>query len=188
VNDVRPGLDPVHLYGYLNKAREKLLGWVRPLTVEQYTQEFPFGLKTLRDTLVEIPQAEWAYVRRLQGEPVPAWQERPFARFYRTEFAPFEAALRAQAEETAKALGEISDWARPVEYPVVYEGKPLRIRTTTGGIAAPLPRDPSPRPGDGHAAAAGRVRAGPGLRIPHVCVDEGPGLTDLGAGERVGGA
>ena len=138
MNDVRPGLDPVHLYGYLNKAREKLLGWVRPLTVEQYTQEFPFGLKTLRDTLVEIPQAEWAYVRRLQGEPVPAWQERPFARFYRTEFAPFEAALRAQAEETAKALGEISDWARPVEYPVVYEGKPLRIRTTTGGIAAQL--------------------------------------------------
>lgn len=138
MSDMRAGLDPVHLYGYLTKAREKLLGWVRPLTMEQYTQEFPFGLKTLRDTLVEIPQAEWAYVRRLQGESVPAWEERPFAPFLRTEFAPFEAALRAQAEETATALGEISDWARPVEYPGVFKGKPLRIRTTTGGIAAQL--------------------------------------------------
>ena len=66
MNDERAGLNPVHLYSYLVKAREKLLDWVRPLTLDQYTQEFPLGLKTLRNSLVEIPQAEWTYVQRLR--------------------------------------------------------------------------------------------------------------------------
>ena len=78
MNDVRAGLNPVHLYGYLVKARAKLLNWVRPLSLEQYTQEFPFGLKTLRDTLVEIPQAEWTY---------------------KTDFASLDAAFPSQIEE-----------------------------------------------------------------------------------------
>ena len=76
--------------------------------MEQYTQEFPFGLKTLRDTLVEIPQAEWTYVQRLRGlAMVPAWEERPFARFYKTDFAPLDAAFPAQVEETTRTLREI---------------------------------------------------------------------------------
>lgn len=138
MNDERAGLNPVHLYSYLVKAREKLLDWVRPLALDQFTREFPFGLKTLRATLVEIPQAEWTYVQRLRGADVPPWDDRPFARFYKTEFAPLEAALRAQLEETAKTLREISDWARLIEYSYVDENEQGRIRTTTGGIAAQL--------------------------------------------------
>lgn len=139
MNDVRAGLNPVHLYGYLVKAREQLLDWVRPLSLEEYTREFPFGLKTLRDTLVEIPQAEWTYVQRLRGAvEVPPWDERPFARFYQTDFAPLDAAIRTQAVETAQALREISDWARPIEYSYVDEGERVDIRTTTGGVAAQL--------------------------------------------------
>jgi len=138
MNDVHAGLNPVHLYTYLLKAREKLLDWVRPLTLDQYTQEFPFGLKTLRDTLVEIPQAEWTYVQRLRGAAdIPSWEERPFARFYKTDFAPLDAALRSQVEETATTLREISDWARPIEY-TTFDEERVRIRTTTGGIAAQL--------------------------------------------------
>jgi uncharacterized damage-inducible protein DinB len=139
MNDTPGGLNPVHLYGYLAKARERLFDWIRPLTLEQYTQEFPFGLKTLRDTLVEIPQAEWTYVQRLRGAAdVPAWEERPFARFYKTDFGPLEAAIRAQVMETTATLREITDWARPVEYSFVDEGERVHIRTTTGGIAAQL--------------------------------------------------
>lgn len=139
MNDERAGLNPSHLYGYLSKAREKLLDWVRPITFEQYaTKEFPFGLKTIRDTLVEIPLAEWTYVQRLRGEHVPPSDERPFARFYKTEFAPLEEAWREQAEDTRATLHEISNWARPIEYrPVEDEGR-VTIRTTTGGIAAQL--------------------------------------------------
>lgn len=137
MNPERAGLSPAHLYEYLVKARAKLLDWARPLTLEQYTKAFPFGLKTLRDTLVEIPQAEWTYVERLRGEDVPAWEERPFARFYKTDFAPLDRAWREQAEETRSTLREISDWARAVEY-VANEDPPVRIRTTTGGIASQL--------------------------------------------------
>ena len=139
MNAQRAGLDPAHLYEYLAKAREKLLNWVRPLTVEQYTKEFPLGLKTLRNTLVEIPQAEWTYVQRLRGEDVPLWDERPFARFYKTDFAPLDRAWREQAEETRGTLHEISDWARAVEYVARSSDEPpVRIRTTTGDIASQL--------------------------------------------------
>jgi uncharacterized damage-inducible protein DinB len=139
MNDVSAGLNPVHLYGYLTRARERLLDWIRPLTLAQYTQEFPFGVRTLRDTIVEIPQAEWTYVQRIQGATdVPPWDERPFAQFYQTEFAPLDAAIRRQAEETARALRAVSDWARPLEYSFVDEGERVHIRTTTGGIAAQL--------------------------------------------------
>ena len=139
MNDERAGLNPVHLYSYLVKAREKLLDWVRPLTLDQYTQEFPLGLKTLRNSLVEIPQAEWTYVQRLRGRDVPPWDDRPFARFYKTDFTSLEAAMRAQVEETANTIREISDWARPIEYVIPPSDEPpLRIRTTTGGIAAQL--------------------------------------------------
>ena len=139
MNAQRAGLDPAHLYEYLAKARAKLLNWVRPLTVEQYTKEFPLGLKTLRNTLVEIPQAEWTYVQRLRGEDVPLWDERPFARFYETDFAPLDRAWREQAEETRGTLHEISDWARAVEYVARSSDQPpVRIRTTTGGIVSQL--------------------------------------------------
>ncbi|HEY6104074.1 MAG TPA: DinB family protein [bacterium] len=139
MNDTPGGLNPVHLYSYLAKARERLFDWIRPLTLEQYTQEFPFGVKTLRDTLVEIPQAEWTYVQRLRGAAdIPPWEERPFARFYKTDFAPLEPAIHAQVGETTKTLREITDWARTVEYSFVDEGERVSIRTTTGGIAAQL--------------------------------------------------
>lgn len=135
----RAGLSPAHLYEYLTKAREKLLGWARPLSLEQYTKQFPFGLKTLRDTLVEIPQAEWTYVQRLRGEDVPSWEERPFAQFYKTDFAPLDRAWREQAQETQATLREISDWARPVEYKYLSDDdRPVTVRTTTGGIASQL--------------------------------------------------
>lgn len=140
MNPERGGLSPAHLYEYLTKARAKLFERVRPLSLEQYTQPFPFGLKTLRDTLVEMPQAEWYYVQRLRGEEVPKWEERPFARFYKTDFAPLERAWQEQAEETRATLGEISDWARHVEYTYLTDdNRPGgTVRTTTGGIASQL--------------------------------------------------
>ena len=57
------------------------------MSLEQYTQEFPFGLKTLRDTLVEILQAECTY---------------------KTDFAPLDAAFSSTArpgDGDAEAVG-----------------------------------------------------------------------------------
>ncbi len=135
------GLNPADLYEYLVKARAKLLAWVRPLTYEQYTREFPLGLKTLRNTFVEMPGAEWNYNRRLRGENVPPRADHPFNRFYETEFAPLERAWQEQVEETRRTLRETTDWNKRIEYTPMLRGElqpNVRVRTTTGGIAAQL--------------------------------------------------
>src|SRR5438445_12794302 len=98
MRDGRTGFDPVHLYEYLVKARAKLLDCVRQLTPAQYTQEFPFGLKTVRDTVVEIPLAAWTYIRRMRGDEVRPWVDRPSCRFYTTHCHPL---LRSYTEHAS---------------------------------------------------------------------------------------
>jgi uncharacterized damage-inducible protein DinB len=133
------GFTPAAIYEYLVKARAKLLDWVRPLTMEQYTKEFPFGKKTIRDTIVEIPHAEWLYGMRLAGESVPARDEQPFVKYYQTDFTPLESAWRELADRTGRLLREERDWARPVEYIIRPLNRPaVQIRATAGGIAAQM--------------------------------------------------
>lgn len=133
------GFTPAHLHDGLLKARAKLFEWIRPLPLEQYTREFPLGLKTLRATMVEIASGEWVYTRRLLGEDLPSPQDRPFAPFSQTGFAELEPAWRIETERTTDALREISDWSAPVEYVIRPADRPaVRIQTTTGGIAAQM--------------------------------------------------
>lgn len=137
--DGATGFTPPGVYEYLVKARAKLLDWVRPLTLEQYTKEFPFGKKTIRDTLVEISLAEWIYGTRLIGETVPPRDQQPFVKYYQTEFAPLEDAWRELADRTRSILRGERDWARPVEYIIRPQNRPpVRIRATSGGLATQL--------------------------------------------------
>lgn len=133
------GFTPAEIYEYLVKARQKLLDWVRPLTLEQYTQEFPFGKKTIRDTLVEIPLAEWNYGTRLIGESIPPRDQHPIVRYYQTAFAPLEDAWDELAERTRGILRDERDWARVIEYVARPANRPpIRIRATAGGLATQL--------------------------------------------------
>lgn len=133
------GFNPPHLHEYVLRARAKLFEWVRPLTLEQYTQEFPLGLKTLRATMIEIASGEWVYTRRLRGDDVAPPPDRPFAPFAHTGFAALEPVWQEETQRTSRMLREISDWSRPVEYLVRQPDRPtIRIRTTTGGIAAQM--------------------------------------------------
>ena len=130
------GFTPVAFYEYLVEARQKLLQWVRPLTLEQYTTSFPFGKKTIRETLVEIPRAEWSYSTRLIGESIPA--EHPFMKFYKTDFAPLDDAWRELTDRTRRILREEGDWGRVVEWrptPGAVSARPVIMRSTAGGIA-----------------------------------------------------
>ena len=130
------GFTPIAFYEYLADARRKLLDWVRPLTLEQYTKEFPFGKKTIRDTLVEIPRAEWSYGTRLIGETPPA--EHPFMKYYKTDFAPLEGVWRELAARTQGILREERDWSRMIEWrpPAgVVSTRPVIMRASAGGIA-----------------------------------------------------
>jgi uncharacterized damage-inducible protein DinB len=133
------GFTPAGIYEYLVKARAKLWDWVRPLTMEQYTKEFPFGKKTIRETIVEIPLAEWLYGRRLVGESIPPREDQPFVKYYQTEFAPLESAWRELADRTRRLLREERDWGRPVEYIVRPPNRPaVQIHATAGGIATQM--------------------------------------------------
>jgi uncharacterized damage-inducible protein DinB len=133
------GFNPPHLHDGLVKARARLFEWIRPLTLEQYTQEFPLGLKTLRATMIEIASGEWVYTRRLQGEEVLPSEQRPFAPFAETGFAPLEPVWQEETDRTVRTLREISDWSAPVEYLIRRTDQPtLRVQTTTGGIAAQM--------------------------------------------------
>ena len=132
------GFTPAAIYEYLAEARQKLLDWVRPLTLEQYTKEFPFGKKTIRDTLVEIPFAEWSYGTRLVGEFMPPRDQHPFLKFYQTDFAPLEGAWRELAQRTRSVLREERDWGRAVEWRPIVAERPTLMRSTAGGIATQM--------------------------------------------------
>lgn len=139
VMDEPSGFSPVAIYEYLVKARGRLLDWVRPLSMEQYTKAFPFGKKTIRDTLVEIPLAEWLYGMRLIGETIPPREQQPFVKYYQTELAPLEDAWRELADRTRRLLQEERDWARSVEYIIRPPNRPAaQIRATAGGIATQM--------------------------------------------------
>src|SRR5688500_16509163 len=102
--------NPVEIYDVHTKARERIFGWLRPLSLEQYTQTFPFGLATLRRTLTHIASAEWFLSRWLHGEVLPPTSDWPLIEPRMQTFAELEAAWRAQAPETRARLGSVADW------------------------------------------------------------------------------
>ncbi len=130
------GFTPIAFYEYLVVARRKLLDWVRPLTLEQYTKAFPFGKRSVRDTLVEIPFAEWNYGTRLIGESVPPSRDQhPFGRFYTTDFAALEPAWEELADRTRRIYRGERDWSRMVEWRTSATPSPAIVRTPAAGIA-----------------------------------------------------
>ncbi len=132
------GIVPAEAYEVLLLARSRLLGWVRELSDDQYAREFPIGHRTVRATLVHVASAEWGYVRRLRGEPVPPPDQRPLARYAAEPFAPFERAWAEQAEQTRAALRAVQDWTQPVEFVSTFGGRRRRYRTTAAGVATQL--------------------------------------------------
>jgi uncharacterized damage-inducible protein DinB len=132
------GLDAMRLYDYLTAARHKLLDWVRPLTQEQYTKEFPFGLKTVRATLIEMARAEWIYMTRLAGETVPPRDQWPITEDRYPAFADLEKAWTALEPRTRAALAGVADWDQRREWQATVSppGKTLLVAGTPADIAA----------------------------------------------------
>jgi len=107
----------VRVYDILAQAREKLFGWTRPLSQAQYIQPFPFGLRTLRATLIEIARVELIYGMRLREEPLPPPplpDTFPISETRQPTFADLEKAWTAQAKETRATLAGTNDWTRTV--------------------------------------------------------------------------
>lgn len=110
-------MEYAHVYDVLTQARQRLFGWVRPLSQEQYTQSFPFGLGTLRATLIEIARVELLYSMRLRGEqlpPPPLGDDFPISEKRQATFADLEKVWTAQAQQTRATLAKITDWTQTV--------------------------------------------------------------------------
>lgn len=119
-------MDPRKTYDYLERARAKLLDWARPLTHEQFTRSFPFGLHTLSNTLAHMTLAEWGYWRLLRGDRVypPRREDWIIDDQALPPFADVERVWGHQAGRTRATIAEIEDWTkefeyREAEYPVI---------------------------------------------------------------------
>ena len=131
----------MHAYDVLCQAREKLFDWIRPLSQEQYTQAFPFGLSTLQTTMVEIAGTErWLAMRIREAEfPVPfTWDDWPITEQACPAFADVERAWRMQMPETRRTLEAITDPRRQVVTRLVGKEKVTTYRAAQGDLAMQL--------------------------------------------------
>ncbi|HLN14348.1 MAG TPA: DinB family protein [bacterium] len=126
------------VYDVQLQAREKLLTWVRPLSQAQYTQAFPFGMRSVRGSLVEIARAEFFLSHRLLEEPLPPTGEWPFSEAKQPTLADLEPVWAAQSAEIRAALARTTDWDREVTARLVRESGPVRLTATKGDIAVQI--------------------------------------------------
>ena len=130
-------VDFVHFFDYLALARGRLLDWIGRQQVELYTRVYPFGLRSIRATLLHVADIEWGYVQRLTGRDYTR-EESPFTEERYPAFPPFAVAWNAEIPVTRRALAGIDDASRPIEYVSRNFTPPRRTRTTAGGIAGQL--------------------------------------------------
>jgi uncharacterized damage-inducible protein DinB len=130
----------VRTYDYLMQSRGKLSDWIRPLRQDQYTQEFPFGLHSLRATMIEIAGVEWLYVRRLSDpqQALPPREDWPIAEQRQPTFKDLEPAWAEQAARTRDVIAKVRDWDAPIEYTATQSGKRIVVSTTKADIATQL--------------------------------------------------
>jgi uncharacterized damage-inducible protein DinB len=115
-------------FQYLTAARRRILDAVRGLTAEQYAQEFPFGLRSVRRTLLHMAGAEWFLMSQISGGPDG---ERPFSAQRVTDFAALESAWHAQEQRTIDLIQGERDWDRRIEFTVPTPGRrTFRVRAS----------------------------------------------------------
>jgi uncharacterized damage-inducible protein DinB len=130
-------MDPLRLFDYLLRARERIFEWVRPLSNEQYMRQFPIGLGSLGRTLTHVMICEWFYIQRMQGRDVPPYETWPIQDEQPPPFATLEAAWADQTPQTLAALRAVRDWNALFTYPGTRNPRKL-ITATPADIVALL--------------------------------------------------
>lgn len=129
----------VRVYDVLTQARARLFDWVRPLSQDQYTRQFPFGLGTLRATLIEIARTEHFYGLRLREEPIPPFDDNyPISESRQPTFADLERAWAPLAGETRATLARITDWDRTVTRRIEQADKTIVTTARKADLATQL--------------------------------------------------
>lgn len=130
-------MEPLKIYDYLVLAREKVFGWVRPLTAEQYTREFPIGLGSLARILTHVMICEYAYALRIEGREAPPYEQFPFQDETPPPFATLEEAWKEQASRTRAVLAAVADWNAKLEYRTMH-GPPMIVTATPADLFTQL--------------------------------------------------
>ncbi len=113
-------LSPLDHYRYLTEARHRWMERVRHLSAEQYEQDFPFGLKSVRRTVHHMAGAEWFVLGQLRGRPAT---DNPFSYMRHPDASGLEAAWREFEPRTVEIIEGEADWSRPVEITVVIPSR-----------------------------------------------------------------
>jgi uncharacterized damage-inducible protein DinB len=133
-------MSPLRTYDYLIKSRERVLGAIRPLTAQQYARDFPIGLGSIGSTLTHMMISEWYYVERLQGRPVPPYEQWPIKYEHPPAFETVEAAWREQMTRIRSLVAAERDWSRVVTWDSFADdqGRRFRITATSGDVLTQL--------------------------------------------------
>jgi uncharacterized damage-inducible protein DinB len=123
-------MQPQKTYDYLVLARGRIFDWVRPLPAEDYTRQFSIGLGSLARILTHVMICEYAYVLRIEEQPVPPYEQFPFQDETPPPFAALEAAWHEQANRTRAVLAAVGDWDKTIEYSTMFTS-PRQIITAT---------------------------------------------------------
>ncbi len=127
-------MDALKTYDYLTRVRQRMLDAIRSLTPQQYQREFPFGLKTIGSTLAHIMVSEWYYIERLEGRPVPPYDQWPIKYEHPPDFDSIENAWCEQSKSVRASIAAQRDWNRKVVYDSfpADDGKRYHVTATTG--------------------------------------------------------
>ncbi len=135
-------MDPLKIYDYFIKTRERVLDAVRPLSPEQYQRQFTIGLKTIAATLTHIMVSEWYYIQRLEGRTVPPYEQWPIKYEDPPAFDVVERTWREQTKRIRAAVAAERDWKRTItwlSFPDDTRGsKRFHITCTAGDLFTQL--------------------------------------------------
>jgi uncharacterized damage-inducible protein DinB len=131
-------MEPLRIYDYLTRSRQRVFDWVRPLGAEDYAREPSAGQRSIGQTLTHIMICEWYYVQRIEGREVPPYDEWPIQDEKPPAFAVLEAAWNEQAARTLETVRAIRDWGTKLEYQVDDDGRPTIIGATVSDIFTQL--------------------------------------------------
>ena len=128
-------MQPTEHYEALLYSRRKLQDWVRELTPERYTQEFPFGHKSVRGTLAHLANAECLVGKRVRGEEFSRGNL-PFTDASCPDYPSLETGWRHLEASTRAWLESEKDWTRRIEQVTnVPGGKRVRVAYTPEKLA-----------------------------------------------------
>ncbi|MGH2403627.1 MAG: DinB family protein [bacterium] len=121
-------LSPLDQYRYLTDTRRRWMERVRGLSAEQYEQEFPFGLKSVRRTVHHMAGAEWFVLGQLRGRPGSA---NPFSYTRHRDAPSLEAAWQQFEPRTVEIIEGEPDWSRAIEITVIIPTRQTFVVKTT---------------------------------------------------------